>query len=81
MSLANNNEPRTLAQATSAQAEAEEAPIRAERLSKEYLGGKRVALDDVSVDIYSNQVTALIGPSGCGKTTLLSLIAGLEFPI
>ena len=80
MSLANSNQPRTLAQAASSAATAEDAPIKAERLSKEYLGGKRIALDDVSVDIYSNQVTALIGPSGCGKTTLLRLIAGLEFP-
>ena len=29
------------------------------------------ALHDVSLDIYSNQVTAFIGPSGCGKSTLL----------
>lgn len=29
------------------------------------------ALHDVNLDIYVNQVTALIGPSGCGKTTLL----------
>ena len=60
--------------------EAGEPPIRATRVSKEYVGGKIVALDDVSVDIRENQVTALIGPSGCGKTTLLRLIAGLEYP-
>ncbi|MDQ6785099.1 MAG: phosphate ABC transporter ATP-binding protein PstB [Actinomycetota bacterium] len=29
------------------------------------------ALRDVNLDIYKNQVTALIGPSGCGKTTFL----------
>ena len=29
------------------------------------------ALSDVNMDIYANQVTALIGPSGCGKTTFL----------
>lgn len=57
-----------------------EPPIRAERVTKEYVGGKVVALDDVSVEIKENQVTALIGPSGCGKTTLLRLIAGLEYP-
>ena len=57
-----------------------EPPVRATRVSKEYLGGDIVALDDVSVDINENQVTALIGPSGCGKTTLLRLIAGLEYP-
>jgi phosphate transport system ATP-binding protein len=29
------------------------------------------ALSDVDMEIYRNQVTALIGPSGCGKTTFL----------
>jgi phosphate transport system ATP-binding protein len=29
------------------------------------------ALEEISMDIEENQVTALIGPSGCGKSTLL----------
>jgi len=29
------------------------------------------ALHDVALDLYENQVTALIGPSGCGKSTFL----------
>ena len=32
------------------------------------------ALYDVSIKIFSRQVTALIGPSGCGKSSLLRLI-------
>ncbi len=57
-----------------------EPPLRADRVTKEYLNGARVALDNVSVDIEKNQITAFIGPSGCGKTTILRLMAGLEYP-
>jgi len=33
--------------------------------------GKKQAIDNVSLDIPENQITALIGPSGCGKSTFL----------
>jgi sulfate/thiosulfate transport system ATP-binding protein len=42
--------------------------------------GGFVALDDVSVEIPSGSLTALLGPSGGGKSTLLRIIAGLEQP-
>ncbi|QHM72024.1 phosphate ABC transporter ATP-binding protein PstB [Mixta intestinalis] len=33
--------------------------------------GDKQALDDISLSIPKNRITALIGPSGCGKSTLL----------
>jgi len=36
--------------------------------------GNVQALKDVSLDIQSNKVTAIIGPSGCGKSTLLRVL-------
>jgi sulfate transport system ATP-binding protein len=42
--------------------------------------GDFTALDDVSVDVPTGSLTALLGPSGSGKSTLLRVIAGLENP-
>jgi phosphate transport system ATP-binding protein len=33
--------------------------------------GRRQALDDITMEIPANQVTAIIGPSGCGKSTFV----------
>ncbi|MDP4176636.1 MAG: phosphate ABC transporter ATP-binding protein PstB [Bacteroidota bacterium] len=33
--------------------------------------GEKQALKNISMDIYTNRVTAFIGPSGCGKSTFL----------
>ena len=35
------------------------------------------SLDDLSLEINSGSLTALLGPSGCGKTTTMKMIAGL----
>ncbi len=40
----------------------------------------KVILDDVSVDIYPNEITVILGGSGCGKTTLLKNILRLYQP-
>jgi sulfate transport system ATP-binding protein len=40
--------------------------------------GSFVALNDITLNIQSGQLAAILGPSGSGKTTLLRIIAGLE---
>lgn len=46
-----------------------ESKIQTHQLNLFY--GEKQALKDISLNIFSNRVTAFIGPSGCGKSTFL----------
>jgi sulfate/thiosulfate transport system ATP-binding protein len=52
--------------------------IVVENVSKNF--GDFAALENVSLEVPSGSLTALLGPSGGGKSTLLRVIAGLEQP-
>jgi Cu-processing system ATP-binding protein len=54
------------------------ATVEIKHVSKRY--GKIEAVRDVSFDLASGEITALVGHNGAGKTTLLKLMLGLAHP-
>jgi len=56
--------------------------IKVKDLSVKYRsGGQEITvLSDISLEVKSGEVVAIVGPSGSGKSTLLGMIAGLDNP-
>lgn len=52
--------------------------IETKHLVKRY--GDKVAVDDVSFDVYSGEIFGFLGPNGAGKTTTIKMIVGLLQP-
>jgi sulfate transport system ATP-binding protein len=52
--------------------------ILANNVTKSFGGPPAVA--DLSLEVQTGSLVALLGPSGCGKSTLLRMIAGLDHP-
>ncbi|MFA5338679.1 MAG: phosphate ABC transporter ATP-binding protein PstB [Candidatus Omnitrophota bacterium] len=48
--------------------------VKIEARGVDFFYGDRQALNSVSLEVYKNQVTAIIGPSGCGKSTFIRLL-------
>lgn len=51
------------------------AVLKVEKVDK--LIGRKMILQDISIDIGQGEIVGLLGPNGSGKTTLIRLIVGL----
>lgn len=57
--------------------------IQLKNIKKHFKRGDRqdlLVLDNVNLDLYNGEITAILGKSGSGKSTLLRIIAGLIKP-
>ncbi len=52
--------------------------IRCEGVTRQF--GKRVALDDITLDVQPGRCFGFLGPNGAGKTTLIRCMLGLARP-
>ena len=52
--------------------------LQCKSLAKSY--GKKIALNNIDLNLDSGKIIGLLGPNGSGKTTLLKLISGLLVP-
>lgn len=57
--------------------------IEIKDLTKQYMSASEIpilALRNLNLDAYDNEIVSIMGPSGCGKTTLLNMIGGIDYP-
>ncbi len=48
--------------------------LRAENVTKSYNAGKKVALENFSIDVPEASIYGLLGPNGAGKTTFIRIV-------
>jgi len=57
--------------------------IEVKNLRRIYKKGKAepfIAVDDISFDVYSDEIFGLLGPNGAGKTTIIKILSTLLYP-
>ncbi|HVB73994.1 MAG TPA: ABC transporter ATP-binding protein [Ktedonobacteraceae bacterium] len=64
--------------ADTSQARPGEVVLSIRGLSKQY--GKRMAVDDLSLDVRRGEIFGFLGPNGAGKTTTIRMVLGLIAP-
>ncbi|KAM7436905.1 hypothetical protein ABFA07_013407 [Porites harrisoni] len=86
MNVILNSGSKSLVDDEDGKADVEDEPdlpvgVAIKRLRKVFEGssGSKVAVDDLSLNIFKGQITALLGHNGAGKTTTISMLTGL-FP-
>ena len=52
--------------------------LEAKNLSKKV--GKRMIVNDASIDLFEGDILGFIGPNGAGKTTTIKMLLGLQLP-
>ena len=60
--------------------ENKEIGVQIRNLVKVYKTGNKVALNDLSMNFYEDQITSFLGHNGAGKTTTMSIICGMFEP-
>jgi len=56
----------------------EKISVHIDNMTKEF--GSTIAVDNLSLKIYENQIFSLLGHNGAGKTTTLNILTGIFGP-
>jgi len=64
--------------ANNAQSRSDQPLLRFEHVFKQF--GGTLAVNDVTLDLFSHEVLALLGGNGAGKPTLIKMLAGVHAP-